>query len=44
MDRVFGEDQKETLILDNGKRGKQKDMVFILGLMEIDMKDSLRIV
>lgn len=44
MDQEYGEDQKVTLILENGKREKHKVMEFILGPMEIDIKDNLRIV
>lgn len=42
-DQEFGEDQMAILILDNGVMDKQMAMEFIHGLMEIDMKDNLRI-
>lgn len=41
---VYGEDLKEILILGNGKMEKQMDMEYILGLMEIDIKDNFLIV
>lgn len=41
MGLEFGEVQKEIPTLDNGKMVRQMDMVFIHGLMEIDMKDNL---
>lgn len=44
MGLEFGEVQKEIPTLDNGKMVRQMDMVFIHGLMEIDMKDNLLIV
>jgi hypothetical protein len=44
MDLEYGEVQRETPISENGKKERQKVMVFILGQMEIDMKDSLKIV
>ena len=41
---VYGEDLKEILILGNGKMEKLMDMEYILGLMEIDIKDNFLIV
>jgi hypothetical protein len=38
MGQVFGEDQKEIPILDNGSKVKPKATAFIHGRMEIDMK------
>lgn len=35
-----GKEYKENLILENGKMEKLKDMEFISGQMEIDMKGS----
>ena len=40
MALVCGEDKKEILTLDNGNLEKLMDMVFILGLMGIDIKAS----
>lgn len=42
-DQEFGEGQMGILILGNGVMDKQMAMEFIHGLMEIDMKDNLRI-
>jgi len=41
VDREYGEDLKVIHILVNGKMVKHKDMEFIHGLMETDMKDNL---
>lgn len=41
MEKDFGEDLKAILFLDNGIKGKQTDMGYILGQMVIDIKDSL---
>ncbi len=44
MDLEYGEVQRETLTSENGKKEKQKVMVYIPGQMKIDMKDNLKIV
>jgi len=41
MVQECGEDIKEILIKVNGDLVKLKDMVFILGQMEINIKDNL---
>jgi hypothetical protein len=41
MDQEFGKVHEEILILENGSMGKLMVMGFILGSMEIDMKDNL---
>lgn len=43
MDLVFGEVLKAILILDNGNKGRLTDMVFIHGIMAIDMKENSKI-
>ena len=42
MGLVYGEEQREIPTLDNGDKVKQMAMAYILGLMEIDMKGSLK--
>ena len=44
MAQVYGQEEKEILILDNGKKEKLMVMEFILGSMEIVIKDSLKTV
>ena len=40
MGTVYGKGYMVILILVNGDIQKQRDMVFILGKMEIDMKEN----
>lgn len=42
MAQGCGEEQKEILILGNGKMGKSMDTVFMCGLMVIIMRDNLK--
>ena len=44
MDQVSGEEPKVILILGSGVKEELMAMEYILGLMEIDMKASLKIV
>lgn len=44
MDKGFGKELREILILENGEWEIQKVMVYMYGLMEIDMKVNFIIV
>ena len=44
MDQAYGEGPKGIPILGSGSKEKLMVMAFILGSLEIDMRDSLRTV